>query len=611
MEVSFFACQKAIARIYNSDREVKGTGFLISSRYLFTCAHVVIDVLGIDQENFSDIPNQEIFIDFPSSEDKVSRKGKVTIWQPCPTFFDTGLEQATFREDIALLELNEAILSSQINSLDLISVPLEIFDKEQPNFSVYGFPIGSDNGEKTEGRIFGVQAIRWLQLQVEGDIPLILGGYSGSPLYSETSQGKGIVGMTVASEYYYSDKQDQYIGGKKAYAIPATALAEVWFKQGLLIECLASCDYKWIQRAYDYCRPQDWNSKQPENLVEVVTDLYRYFEKKNENILIDFVLYLMVKAKLPESLKVKLRQWANKAFGVTEGEIAEKCDRLKESLRANQVSGQTKIKPRLWIILNEAGTADQYKIESAYYIKDINNYKIDNKDSYHKIEFESIENIKLSQLKDKQFCSSDLQGIIDKIPYNNSLRIEFFLPFNSLDLMPENWLIKDDYDTYPLGTQYPVVIRVLERLGYKKPYRYASIWQENWKPHYIHQLSEQGLICCELPLDEISRELRREEVLGLRCISPIQTHKKKPHVLIMQRGLPIALWFRKELNSCCGKEIYQRILKTSLTRLPQELCDARQAELENEQHLARHISLLWDNPTKLPYDAPTFSDAKI
>ncbi len=408
---------------------------------------------------------------------------------------------------------------------------------------------------------------------------------------------------------YNSDREVQGAG------FLVSLLAEVWFKQSQLIELLTPCDWKWLKRAYDHCRPRDWNSKQPENLVEVVTDLYRYYEKnKNqENILINFVVYLMVQAKLSDSLKVKLRQWAKKAFGVTEEKIAEKCDHLKQSLTAKQVSEATNIESRLWIILNEAGTSDQYKLESAYYIKDINNYRRDNKDSYQKIEVESQENIKRSQLQDRQFCFPDLQKIIDKTPPDKSLRIEFFLPFNSLDLTPDNWFINDDYDTYPLGKQYPVVIRVLERLGYKKPYKYASIWQENWNPQYINQLSKQGLICCEIRSDEISRRLRREEKLGVHCISPIETHNKKPNVLIMQRGLPIALWFRRELNSRCKTEIkiYRRLLKTSLTKLPQELCDTRQAELENEQHLARHISLLWDNPTRLPFDAPTFSDAKI
>ena len=87
--------------------------------------------------------------------------------------------------------------------------------------------------------------------------------------------------------------------------------------------------------------------------------------------------------------------------------------------------------------------------------------------------------------------------------------------------------------------------------------------------------------------------------------------KKKPKVTIMREGIPIALWFRQKLDSCCGKEKYQQILKTCLTNLTLELCDTRKAEPKNKNHLARHISLMWDEPTKLPFDAPTFSDRKI
>ena len=388
MEVSFFACQKAIARIYNSDREVKGTGFLISSRYLLTCAHVVINALEIEQAHISDIPQQELSIDFLSSLEKVSRRGKVIVWQPCPTLFDTNLEQATFGEDIALLELNEAIPSSQIETIDLVSLPLEKFDQEQPKFSTYGFPSGSDNGKKTEGIIFGVQATRWLQLQGTDNRPLILGGYSGSPLFAETTQGTGIVGMTVASEYHYSDKQEKYLGGKEAYAIPALALAEVWFKQGWLIECLSSCDKKWIEKAYNHCRQREWNTTQPQKIEEFVKDLYQYSDPEN-NYLLEFVLYLITQADFSEELKAQLRQWAERAYQLTEVELGQECDRFIRAWELEQTPEKTDIDSRLWIILNHAGAKAQYIIESAYYIKDINNYQRDNPDSYQEINIES------------------------------------------------------------------------------------------------------------------------------------------------------------------------------------------------------------------------------
>ena len=608
--VSFHDCQKATARIYNLKHQVEGAGFLISSRYLLTCAHVVINALNIKQMSILNLPQQELSLDFPSSEDQLSRRGKVVIWQPCPTFFDTKLEKATFGEDIALLELNEPVSSSCIKPITLVCLKPKILNQEQLKFSIYGFPKGSDNGKRTDGEILTVQGIRWLQLQVKENRPLILGGYSGSPLFSETSQRIGIVGMTVASKYYYSKNQEQYRGGKEAYAIPGLALGEVWLKQGLLIECLKSCDPKWIEKAYNHCRQRDWNTKLPQKIEEYVQDLYQYSQQnENENYLLDFVIYLVTKTDIYERLKVQLRQWADKAYQVTELQFGEKCDHLKESLAVKQSSNQAQINSRLWIIITEDKPNKQrYQIYSAYYIKDINNYDHKNRESYKKIELNSPSIVTRSQLQNRNYIYPDLQEIIDKIPDHQSLWIEFFLPFFSLNLMPDRWLIKDDYDTFPLGKLYPVSVRVFERSDYQKPYRYASIWQDKWQPQHMKQVSEQGLVSCDSPANDISSELRREEILGVRCVSPIETHEKKLHILIMQRGISIALWCCRELNSCSGAKTYQLLLETYLNNLPQELCDTRQLEPDDENHLAHHISLLWDNPTKLPFDAPTFSD---
>ena len=609
MSYTWTDCQKAIARIYNSDGKVQGTGFLVSSRYLLTCAHVVIDVLGLNTEieKVLETPKGTFPIDFPGSDPKkpLSRTGEVILWNPCPSFFDNrSLDKALFGQDIALVRLDQVIPKSEIKPVILL--PLKDFT-DKPKFDTYGFPQGNDIGELTEGKILGQVQI-WLQLQgLHNTLPIRF-GYSGSPIFSKTNQGTGILGMTVASEYYSGSQE---LGKNKAYAIPAKALDEVWLRQGQLIEYLTPCDWKWIKQAYYYYRPKHWNSRQPENSDEVVTDLYQYWEnnQNNDNILINFVVYLMVQDKLPESetLKVKLRQWAKTAFGVTEEEIAEKCDRLKQSLTAKQEPGKKSIESRLWIILNEAGTTDQYKLESAYYIKNINNYKRDNKESYQKIEVELPENIKRSQLQDQKFCFTELTEIIEQILYlDQSLRIEFFLPFKSLDLRADSWLIEDEYgeEPFPVGSEYPVVIRVLER--HNKIYKQAPLWEGNWKPQYINQLSEKALISSDLPPEKISEELAKEEVLGVRCTCPIETHANKPKVLIMRRGLPIALWLRQEIKNCCGEGKYQELLDINLVELPQKLKNIRNADPQNESHLAHHISLLWDEPTKLPSDDYNF-----
>ena len=487
MNYTFHDCQKAIARIYDLHGEVHGAGFLVSPSYLLTCAHVISSALG---ENSETSPKESFLVDFPISDPRqpIQRRGKVILWFPCPSFFGVeSSDKPKFGEDIALIELDKIISPEIIKPV--ILKPIKDFT-DKPRFDAYGFPQGNDSGELTEGKILGLSEI-WLQLQGDYETLPVRSGYSGSPIFSKTDRGTGIVGMTVASKYY-SGSQD--LEKNKAYAIPATALAEVWLIQGQLIEYLKNCDLKWVKQIYERIRPEYWASKQPTKLIEVVTDLYRYWQENpnKQNILLEFVVYLMVKAKFPEaeSLRLNLRKWAETAFEVTEEEIAEKCDRLKQSLTAQQVSETANIESRLWIILNEAGTSDQYKIESAYYIKNINNYQRDNKNSYQKIEFELSENIKRSQLQDRDFCFPGLTEIIEQIYVDETLRIDFFLPFKSLDLIADSWLIQDEYgdEPFPIGSEYPVVIRVLER--HNKVYKQVPLWESNWKPQYINQLSK-------------------------------------------------------------------------------------------------------------------------
>ncbi len=92
MSYTWNDCQKAIARIYNSEKEVQGTGFLVSSNYLLTCAHVVIDALGPElngeRETIIERPTGKFLIDFPRTDERnpLSREGEVIIWNPCPSF---------------------------------------------------------------------------------------------------------------------------------------------------------------------------------------------------------------------------------------------------------------------------------------------------------------------------------------------------------------------------------------------------------------------------------------------------------------------------------------------------------------------------------------------
>jgi len=176
-------CQKAIARIYDQNQEISGTGFLVSSSYLITCAHVVIDALGIDALGFDQdrIPTRKVIIDIPQKGGKkpIQFQGQVVLWTPCPSFFKMRtLDLAQFGQDIALLKLEPEIIP-KINPLKI--VPIKDFS-EQQEFHAYGFPQGNDSGELTEGKIM-TETEKWLQLQGTYSSLPVRPGYSGCPTW--------------------------------------------------------------------------------------------------------------------------------------------------------------------------------------------------------------------------------------------------------------------------------------------------------------------------------------------------------------------------------------------------------------------------------------------
>ena len=78
MTDNFKTINTIIARIYNSKDIIIGTGFLISPHRLLTCAHVVIQALGIKKT--TEMPQDLIKFDLPRH---LTLTAKVIFWQPC------------------------------------------------------------------------------------------------------------------------------------------------------------------------------------------------------------------------------------------------------------------------------------------------------------------------------------------------------------------------------------------------------------------------------------------------------------------------------------------------------------------------------------------------
>jgi WD40 repeat protein len=212
--------ESSVVRIYSKSGKVVGGGFLVSSKYVLTCAHVVTDALGIPRTT-QDQPDGVINLDFPLLAAKQLLAAKVIFWR--------SVNPNEAFEDIAGLKLETAFPDTAqpaqlVTSEDLWGHP----------FRVVGFPAGQPNGVSASGVLRGRSANGWVQLEdVKQPGYRLEPGFSGTPVWDEALQG--VVGMAVAAEMNRADV-------KAAFIIPTNILVSAWSDLGE--RAIPSCPYR-------------------------------------------------------------------------------------------------------------------------------------------------------------------------------------------------------------------------------------------------------------------------------------------------------------------------------------------------------------------------------
>ncbi|MDZ8264436.1 AAA-like domain-containing protein [Nostoc sp. ChiQUE01b] len=198
----------SVVRIYSNSGKVVGAGFLVSQKYILTCAHVVADGLGIAR-NTAEIPNAQVRLDFPLLAAKQFFTAKVIFWRP--------VNPDEFAEDIAGLELetsppNGVQPARLVSSEDLWGHP----------FRILGFPKNQPNGAWASGEIRAKLANGWVQLEdIKQQGYSLEPGFSGAPIWDEQLQG--VAGMAVAAEM-------ERATAKAAFIIPTQVLIKAWLE---------------------------------------------------------------------------------------------------------------------------------------------------------------------------------------------------------------------------------------------------------------------------------------------------------------------------------------------------------------------------------------------
>ncbi|WP_293338112.1 CHASE2 domain-containing protein [Microcoleus sp. CAWBG58] len=198
--------ESSVVRIYSRSGLPIGAGFLVSDKYILTCAHVVADALGEGRETV-EMPEGEVTLDFPILAPGQQFKARVIFWQPLNP-------QAKF-EDIAGLELeSKPPVTAQPAPL---TIAKNLWGHQ---FKVMGFPEGQHNGAWAEGELRGRLANGWVQLEAVRQPGYRLeGGFSGAPVWDDRLQA--VVGIAVAADIFRPEV-------KVAFIIPTASLVTAW-----------------------------------------------------------------------------------------------------------------------------------------------------------------------------------------------------------------------------------------------------------------------------------------------------------------------------------------------------------------------------------------------
>jgi len=238
-----------------------------------------------------------------------------------------------------------------------------------------------------------------------------------------------------------------------------------------------------------------------------------------------------------------------------------------------------------------------------------------NNNKYYAVQawlFMSSENIRKVYVEDKKPITlnevptliEEILEVIDRFKVNhNQLTIEFILPKHLLLSNVEHW---KDGNGDPIGANYRVVVRSRERLRDKKLQRFwCPCWDEAKKQGALQQAAKNHTV---LVNETQLRKFRTKVDAGKLCfvlasIPHILTDiKKDVFFALTKSGVPIALWPRHIKNRDELKQQLSKLLSCTLEQLPQCLFKSRRNlwENENEQHTGYHLSLLWDDPDRIP-----------
>jgi hypothetical protein len=201
-------------------------------------------------------------------------------------------------------------------------------------------------------------------------------------------------------------------------------------------------------------------------------------------------------------------------------------------------------------------------------------------------------------------------------PTAADLQIEFLLPLELLTYDVDQWPIQTGLRRIreqSVGRVYPIVVRSLDRL--ENPQQDAQLhprWQQRWQhlQKLQNHLLNQAFVTVDnlegYHIDHVERDLRRSEEKVILVLTALTTAELDDLLdmldLALELGMPAALLTRQ----CCGDPrqtaaaLQAAIAECAAHEIPRMVQSQRQDAHENQEHLGHSLTLLWDDPERLP-----------
>jgi hypothetical protein len=241
---------------------------------------------------------------------------------------------------------------------------------------------------------------------------------------------------------------------------------------------------------------------------------------------------------------------------------------------------------------------------------------------------EQFQPLDLEEAQKGATCSlADVPNIIDQFLKKSRehlrgkrccpIALEIFLPLEYLCSEVERWEVTIRRNRMqPLGTQHPVIVRSYERLELDYLDYCWTEWCENWeqmKTHLSiapsHELFEKLEEVDNCDWDAILYDYR-DNVEKIGFLIPCLPSEEKQEALfnaMLDASVPIALWIRKAIPEFDHITEFTELLQAGpLKDLPDCIRKLRErAHVEKkavDTDYAYHLSILWEDPNRLPPD---------